>query len=124
MSGRTQVPARALFSPVSAHYERGSIIMTSNKGFGECGDILGDPVIKTAILKKLLHHSHVINIADDSYRLREKKKARFLGPMPQAKPEVIQQDQQSTRSFAGVDHFQTGGQWIRPRPALALERTR
>jgi len=43
--------ATALFSLVSARYERGSIIVTSNKGFGEWGEVLGDPVIATAILE-------------------------------------------------------------------------
>ena len=54
--------ATALFALISARYERGSIILTSNKGFGEWGEVLGDPVIATAILDRLLHHSHVLNI--------------------------------------------------------------
>jgi DNA replication protein DnaC len=70
--------ATALFSLVSSRYERGSIIMTSNKGFGEWGEVLGDPVIATAILDRLLHHSYVINIRGESYRLREKKRAGFF----------------------------------------------
>ena len=47
--------ATAFFSLVSARYERGSIILTSNKGFADWGDLLGDTVIATAILD--LHHS-------------------------------------------------------------------
>ena len=74
--------AAALFSLVSARYERGSIIVTPNKGFGEWGEVLGDPVIATAVLDRLLHHSHVINIRGESYRLREKKRAGFFGPPP------------------------------------------
>ena len=73
-----RLAATALFSLVSARYERGSVILTSNKGFGEWGEVLGDPVIATAILDRLLHHSHVINIRGESYRLREKKRAGFL----------------------------------------------
>ena len=57
---------------VSARYERGSIILTSNKGFGEWSELLGDSVIAAAILGRLLHHSHVLNIRCESYRLREK----------------------------------------------------
>jgi DNA replication protein DnaC len=49
--------------------------MTSNKGFAEWGEVLGDTVVATAILDRLLHHSHVINIRGESYRLREKKRA-------------------------------------------------
>lgn len=70
--------ATALFALVSARYERGSIILTSNKGFSEWGEVLGDAVIATAILDRLLHHSHVINIRGESYRLREKKRAGFF----------------------------------------------
>jgi len=54
--------ATALFSLISARYERGSIILTSNKGFGEWSEVLGDAVISTAILDRLLHHSHILNI--------------------------------------------------------------
>ena len=60
-------------------YERGSIILTSNKGFGEWGELLGDSVIASAVLDRLLHrllhHSHVLNIRGESYRLREKRQA-------------------------------------------------
>jgi len=80
--------ATALFALISARYERGSVILTSNKGFAEWGEVLGDTVVATAILDRLLHHSHVINIRGESYRLREKKRAGlFAGPRPQ--PEVM-----------------------------------
>ena len=67
--------ATAFFTLVSARYERGSMILTSNKGFGEWGELLGDTVIASAILDRLLHHSHVLNIRGESYRLREKRQA-------------------------------------------------
>ena len=67
--------ATAFFTLVSARYERGSIILTSNKGFGEWGELLGDSVIASAVLDRLLHHSHVLNIRGESYRLREKCQA-------------------------------------------------
>ena len=70
--------ATAFFSLVSARYERGSIILTSNKGFAEWGELLGDTVIATAILDRLLHHSHVLNIRGESYRLRDKRQAGLL----------------------------------------------
>lgn len=74
-----RIAATAFFSLVAARYERGSIILTSNKGFAEWGEVLGDPVIATAILDRLLHHSHVLNIRGESYRLREKKRAGIMG---------------------------------------------
>ena len=67
--------ATAFFTLVSARYERGSIILTSNKGFGEWGELLGDTVIASAVLDRLLHHSHVLNIRGESYRLKEKRQA-------------------------------------------------
>ena len=59
---------------VSARYEKGSMILTSNKSFGEWGELMGDPVLATAVLDRLLHHSHVVNIRGNSYRLKEKLK--------------------------------------------------
>ena len=67
--------ATALFTLVSARCERGSIILTSSKGFGERGELLGDTVIASAVLDRLLHHSHLLNIRGDSFRLREKRRA-------------------------------------------------
>ena len=58
--------ATAFYTLVSARYERGSIILTSNKGFGVWGELLGDTVIASAILDWLLHHSHVLNIRGES----------------------------------------------------------
>ena len=55
--------------------ERGSIILTSNKGLGEWGELLGDTVIAPPVFDRLLHHSHVPNIRGESYRLREKRQA-------------------------------------------------
>jgi hypothetical protein len=71
--------AMLLFALVSARYERGSMLLTSNKGFAEWGDVLGDPVVATAILDRLLHHSHILNTRGESYRLKEKKRAGLFG---------------------------------------------
>ena len=89
-----RLAATALFTLISARYERGSIVLTSNKGFAEWGEVLGDTVIATAILDRLLHHSHVLNIRGESYRLREKRRAGLFGP-PQPRPEVTGSDQPS-----------------------------
>ena len=67
--------ATACFTLVSSRYERGSIILRSNKGFGEWGELLGDTVIAPAVLDRLLHHSHVLNVRGESYRLREKRQS-------------------------------------------------
>ena len=73
-----RVSATAFFSLVSARYEKGSIILTSNKGFADWGELLGDTVIATAILDRLLHHSHVLNIRGESYRLKDKRQAGLM----------------------------------------------
>jgi DNA replication protein DnaC len=66
----TTQEAYLFFQFVSQRYERNSTIITSNKSFGDWQELFGDPVIATAILDRLLHHSKVINIKGHSYRLR------------------------------------------------------
>ncbi len=68
-------------------YERGSTLITSNRAVGEWGAVFGDPVVATAILDRLLHHSHVITIRGDSYRLREKRRSGLL-QKPASAPET------------------------------------
>jgi len=70
--------AHLFFQLVSRRYERGSVLVTSNPAVGEWGAVFGDPVVATAILDRLLHHSHVLTIRGDSYRLREKRRAGLL----------------------------------------------
>lgn len=72
--------AHLFFQLVSRRYERGSLLLTSNRSVGEWGTVFGDPVIATAILDRLLHHSHVVTIRGDSYRLREKRRAGLVAP--------------------------------------------
>lgn len=60
------------FRFIANRYERASTIITSNKAFSDWAEMFHDPVIVTAILDRLLHHSTVINIRGNSYRLRGK----------------------------------------------------
>ena len=92
--------ATIFFQLVSARYERGSIILTSNKSYADWGSIFGDPIIATAILDRLLHHSTTINIRGESYRLKDRRKA---GLFPRA-------DQDSGRSapFLSPESLQNG----------------
>ena len=60
--------AHLFFQLISRRYE-------SNRSVGEWGAVFGDPVVATAILDRLLHHSHVITIRGDSYRLKEKRRS-------------------------------------------------
>lgn len=70
--------AHLFFQLVSRRYERGAMLVTSNRAVGEWGTVFGDPVVATAILDRLLHHSHVVTIRGDSYRLREKRRSGLL----------------------------------------------
>lgn len=75
--------AHLFFQLVSRRYERGSIMITSNRSVSEWGDVFGDGVVATAILDRLLHHSHVLTIRGESYRLREKRRSGLLkAPVP------------------------------------------
>ena len=58
------------FQLVNARYEKGAMILTSNRGFAEWGEVFGDPVVATALLDRLLHHAVVVQIEGSSYRLR------------------------------------------------------
>lgn len=70
-----------LFRLVSHRYGRGSILITTNKGIRDWPEVLaGDEVLATAILDRLLHRSHVLNISGRSYRLRDLEMATQAGP--------------------------------------------
>lgn len=71
--------ANLFFRLVSYRYGRGSILITTNKGIRDGPDLLaGDEVLAIAILDRLLHHSHVLNIKGGSYRLRDLEPAATL----------------------------------------------
>lgn len=77
------------FQLVNARYERGAMILTSNRGFSEWGDVFNDTVVATALLDRLLHHAVVVQIEGASYRLRqhadllpENSKGRHLNSQP------------------------------------------
>ncbi|HHT39739.1 MAG TPA: ATP-binding protein [Acholeplasmataceae bacterium] len=65
--------ANLFFQLIARRYEKHSTILTTNKNFGEWGDIFQDLTISAAILDRVLHHSTVIKIVGESYRLKERK---------------------------------------------------
>jgi DNA replication protein DnaC len=82
--------AHLFFQLVNRRYERGSLLITTNQRVSEWGTVFGDEVLATAILDRLLHHSHALMISGESYRLREKRKSGLLrsglataGPEPE-----------------------------------------
>ena len=80
--------ANLFFQVVAKRYEQGSIILTSNLSFGEWDDTFaGNTALTAAMLDRLLHHAHIVQIKGDSYRLRDKKKAGVLAPVKSAQPD-------------------------------------
>ena len=71
--------ANLFFQLVSRRYERGSMLITTNQTITQWGNVFGDEVIASAVLDRVLHHSHVLVIQGDSFRLRQKKRAGILG---------------------------------------------
>ena len=70
--------AHLFFQLVSRRYERGSLLITSNRPVSDWGTVFGSTVVATASLDRLLHHSHVVTIRGDSYRLKAKREARLF----------------------------------------------
>ena len=64
--------ANLLFALVARRYERGSIIITSNRGFDQWGEILGDAMVAAALIDRLVHHATMITLKGKSYRLRSR----------------------------------------------------
>jgi DNA replication protein DnaC len=88
--------ANLLFALVSRRYERGSITVTSNRGFEQWGEILGDAMVAAALIDRLVHHATMITLKGKSYRLRE----RGLGVMPAAQAPSLRS---STRAATATD---------------------
>jgi DNA replication protein DnaC len=72
--------ANLFFQLVSRRYERGSLVLTSNKPFKEWGQVFADEVVASAILDRLLHHCTVINIKGESYRIKDRKRIGLARP--------------------------------------------
>jgi DNA replication protein DnaC len=73
--------AHDLFQLICRRYERGSVILTSNKAFSEWAELLGDEVLAAAILDRLLHHAEVLPINGPSYRLKDRLQLPRAGNM-------------------------------------------
>jgi DNA replication protein DnaC len=63
--------AMLFFQLINRRYERASTVLTSNKGFEDWGGVLGDEVMAAALIDRLLHHCHIVNIRGNSYRMRK-----------------------------------------------------
>jgi DNA replication protein DnaC len=66
--------ANLFFNMISELYEKASLIITSNKSFESWAEMMGDSVMTTALLDRLLHHAKVFNLDGESYRIKKSKK--------------------------------------------------
>jgi len=73
--------ANLFFQLVSRRYERGSIIITSNRGFEAWGEILGDAMVAAALIDRLVHHATMVTLKGKSYRLRERGTSSTPAPL-------------------------------------------
>ena len=71
--------ANLFFQLINKRYETGAMIITSNLTFSQWQGVLNnDESLTAAIMDRLIHHSHIVNINGDSYRLKQKRKAGIL----------------------------------------------
>lgn len=75
----TSEQAHVFFQLINVRYECGSIIMTSNKSFSKWAELMSDEAVATAMLDRLLHHSHTLSLQADSYRMKERLKVGAVG---------------------------------------------
>lgn len=75
----TMEQAALFFQLINTRYERGSVILTSNKPFGKWGEIMTDDAVATATLDRLLHHAHILSLKGDSYRMKDRLKIGAVG---------------------------------------------
>jgi DNA replication protein DnaC len=71
--------AHVFFQLINVRYECGSIIMTSNKSFSKWAELMSDEAVATAMLDRLLHHSHTLSLQADSYRMKDRLKVGAVG---------------------------------------------
>jgi DNA replication protein DnaC len=88
--------AHLFFQLVNRRYEKGSLLVTTNQRVSEWGIVFGDEVLATAILDRLLHHSHTLLITGESYRLREKRKSGLIrSRLANSDPDTIQREREA-----------------------------
>lgn len=68
--------AMLFFQLIARRYEQASTVLTSNQGFESWGEILGDEVMATALIDRLVHHCHIVNIRGNSYRMKNHAELR------------------------------------------------
>jgi hypothetical protein len=100
--------ANLFFQVVAQRYERGSMILTSNLTFGSWDTAFaGDTVLTAAMLDRILHHSIIVSINGESFRLKDKRKAGMHAALPNP-PSITERRADSPCHFANND----GPRWL------------
>jgi DNA replication protein DnaC len=80
----TRTGAMLFFQLMSRRYETASTVLTSNKGFEDWGEVFGDDVLASALIDRLVHHCHIVNIRGNSFRMRQHADLQqLLSPQPE-----------------------------------------
>ena len=86
---------------ISRRYEHASTVLTSNKSFEEWGDVLSDDVMAAALIDRVLHHCHLVNIRGNSYRMREHADLwQTVTPTPAEQPSSGRSQRRTTAAQA------------------------
>jgi DNA replication protein DnaC len=98
----TRTGAMLFFQLLARRYEHASTILTSNKGFEDWGEIFGDEIMAAALIDRLVHHCHIVNIRGNSYRLRQHTELqRRLHQRPAALPDKGSKRSEGTATASG-----------------------
>lgn len=98
----TRTGAMLFFQLLTRRYEHASTVLTSNKGFEDWGEIFGDEVMAAALIDRLVHHCHIVNIRGNSYRLRQHSElARRLYQRPAPTTAPVRGKKEGTASTSG-----------------------
>ena len=102
----SQTGAMLFFQLINRRYERASTVLTSNKGFEEWGQILGDEVMAAALIDRLLHHCHIVNIRGSSYRMRKHTDPLQDPPLASCGVEPFTPEEKESKSKGENDELQ------------------
>ena len=112
---------RTCSSNSSAVAQRGAILITSNRSVGESGTVFGDAVVATAILDRLLHHSHVVTIRGDSCRLKEKRRSGLLQNTAAVEAKLVEAAKRRSRT-CDPSRKDAPAAFLRARPLAPTHR--
>jgi DNA replication protein DnaC len=96
----TRTGAMLFFQLMSRRYEHASTVLTSNKSFEEWGDIFGDETMAAALIDRLVHHCHIVNIRGNSYRMRHHADVTAALHPPRERPPTATRPTRRTRQEA------------------------